>query len=105
MHMQLELVVGFPPTQRATQSTKICGYVRGSVQVKLVAVLDVEHEIASVQILHHKEQILLDTEMQVQWTYVRRIEVNTADVYLSVYGFNLGLEGAIKVCEEGIFPG
>lgn len=39
-------------------------YVRGSVQVKLVAALDVEHEIPSIQILHHKEQVLLDTKMQ-----------------------------------------
>lgn len=46
--------------------------IRGSVQVKLVAVLDVEHEIPSVQILHHEEEVLLDTEMQrgqgLEWT-------------------------------------
>ena len=39
-------------------------YIRGSVRVKLVAVLDVEHEISSIQILHHEEQILLDADMQ-----------------------------------------
>lgn len=38
--------------------------IRRSVQVKLVAVLDVEHEIPSVQVLHHEEEVLLDTEMQ-----------------------------------------
>ena len=37
--------------------------IRGSVHVKLMAVLDVEHEVPSVQILHHKEEVLLDTEM------------------------------------------
>lgn len=34
--------------------------LRGSVQVELVAGLDVEHEISSVQILHHKEEVLLE---------------------------------------------
>lgn len=35
---------------------------RGSVQVELVAVLDVEHEISSVQELHYEEEVLLDRE-------------------------------------------
>lgn len=42
----------------------LLGYIRCSVQVKLVAGLDVEHEIPSIQILHHEEQVLLDTKMQ-----------------------------------------
>lgn len=46
--------------------------IRGSVQVKLVAVLDVEHEIPAVQVLHHEEEVLLDTEMhrgqESEWT-------------------------------------
>lgn len=36
--------------------------LRGSVQVELVAVLDVEHEISAVQELHHEEEVLLDRE-------------------------------------------
>lgn len=39
-------------------------YIRGSVQVKLVAVLDVEHEIPSIQILHNKEQVFLHMKKQ-----------------------------------------
>ena len=31
----------------------------GSGQVKVVAALDVEHEVPSVQVLHHEEQVLL----------------------------------------------
>lgn len=68
------------------------------MQVKLVAVLDVEHEIASVQVLHHKEEVLLDAEMKrgqdsvdVYWWLIKQISC-------------LGLEGAVKVREEGIFP-
>lgn len=37
---------------------------RGSVQVKLVAVLDVEHKIPSIQILHDEEQVFLDVKTQ-----------------------------------------
>lgn len=47
----------FPSAGRRSAST---GYLRGSVHVKLVAELDVEHEVASVQVLHHKEEVLLD---------------------------------------------
>lgn len=48
-------------------SFSVCNFwlnIRGSMQVKLVAVLDVKHEIASVQVLHHKEEVLLDAEIR-----------------------------------------
>lgn len=35
------------------------------MHVKLVTVLNVEHEVASVQILHHEEEVLLKTDAQV----------------------------------------
>lgn len=38
--------------------------IRSSVQVKLVTVLNVEHEVASVQILHYEEEVLLDVAVQ-----------------------------------------
>lgn len=34
-------------------------YLRGSVLIELVAVLDVEHQVSSVDKLHHEEQVLL----------------------------------------------
>lgn len=37
--------------------------IRSSVQVELVTVLNVEHEVSSVQILHYEEEVLLDGEM------------------------------------------
>lgn len=38
--------------------------IRSSVQVKLVTVLNVEHEVASVQILHDEEEVLLEVAAQ-----------------------------------------
>lgn len=34
-------------------------HLRSSVNVKTTFVLNVEHQVASVQILHHKEEVLL----------------------------------------------
>lgn len=34
-------------------------YLRSSVNVKTTFVLNVEHQVASVQVLHHKEEVLL----------------------------------------------
>lgn len=39
-------------------------YIRGSVHVKLVAALDVKHEITSIQILHYEKQVFLDVKTQ-----------------------------------------
>lgn len=38
--------------------------IRSSVQGKPVTVLNVEHEVASVQILHYEEEVLLDVAVQ-----------------------------------------
>lgn len=34
-------------------------HLRSSVNVKATFVLNVEHQVASVQVLHHKEEVLL----------------------------------------------
>lgn len=83
---------------------------RGSVQVKLVAVLDVEHKIPSIQILHDEEQVFLDAKTEVRAIFVSRelfsvatyLHAMTVQVYM---GHHLSLEGAVKMCKEGIFPG
>lgn len=74
--------------------------------VKLVAALDVEHEVTSVQILHHKEQVLL--EKSVKQTRLFFVFSKASLKYRQtqrVLGRHLGLESAVKVCEEGILPG
>ena len=38
-------------------------YIRCSVEIEAAFVLDVEHQVASVQILHYKEEVLLCTNM------------------------------------------
>lgn len=80
-------------------------YIRGSVHVKLVTALDVKHEITSVQILHYEKQVFLDvrTQMSLGMWFLRRVTTLT-DERSSECGRYLGLEGAVKVCEEGVFP-
>lgn len=34
-------------------------YLRGSVEIEAAFVLDVEHQVASIQVLHYKEEVLL----------------------------------------------
>lgn len=34
-------------------------YLRGSVEIEAAFILDVEHQVASIQVLHYKEEVLL----------------------------------------------
>lgn len=34
-------------------------YLRGSVEIEAAFVLDVEHQVTSIQVLHYKEEVLL----------------------------------------------
>lgn len=34
-------------------------FLRGSVEIEAPFVLDVEHQVASIQVLHYKEEVLL----------------------------------------------
>lgn len=72
------------------------------MQVKLVAVLDVEHEISSVQILHHEEEVLLDTKFKE--VRARSDSPQMSSDGTSMRGLHLSLEGAVKVREERILP-
>ena len=70
-------------------------YIRGSVRVELVAVLDVEHEISSIQILHHEEQVLLDTDVQRGQSSER---MSTGDFW--AYAWSLPSSGR---CSKGVW--
>lgn len=76
--------------------------------VKLVAALDVEHEVTSVQILHHKEQVLLGKKKSLRhifFLYVFPKASFTCGQTARALGRHLGLESAVKLGEEGILPG
>lgn len=42
----------------------LTAHLRSSVNVKTTFVLNVEHQVASVQVLHHKEEVLLCKKTQ-----------------------------------------
>lgn len=42
---------------RSSQALPV--YLRGSVEIEAAFVLDVEHQVASIQVLHYKEEVLL----------------------------------------------
>lgn len=73
--------------------------IRSSVQVKLVTVLNVEHEVSSVQILHYEEEVLLDVEM------LELGQMSPHGSQVSQTGSYLGLKGAVKVRQKRAVPG
>lgn len=49
----------------------LCGIESGTVLLETAALLDVEHEVSPVQILHHEEQVGLGLESAEQVAEVR----------------------------------
>ena len=45
---------------RTSVSQGEVSYSRGSVDIEAALVLDVEHQVSTVQVLHHKEQMFLE---------------------------------------------
>ena len=44
---------------RGITHSSLSAYSRGSVEIEAAFVLDVEHQVASIQVLHYKEEVLL----------------------------------------------
>lgn len=86
---------------RGTQQLSL----RGSGDVETAFVLDVEHQITSIQVLHDKEEMLLCKRGQggtTSWGHLSGV-FNAAIPLAACTHFRL--EGGIEMCEERVLPG